>query len=140
MSNLHDHHLLKDGYGFMTALPNQPRNTLKEYPYLALSLLLLSLYMSTVRYLRFNNVSRLKKYYGYTSEKHTFKDMTIEQAQEIERNLAEWDFPLVFEFGWIVEFLKVGSTTTIAPNYLPCSYFISTLCANYIIWMMLIVE
>jgi len=34
--------------------------------------------------------------------------MTVEQAQEIERNIAEFEFPRLFQFAWISEFFRVS--------------------------------
>lgn len=31
----------------------------------------------------------------------SWKDMTVEQAQEVESNMAEWEFPRLFQFAWI---------------------------------------
>lgn len=37
----------------------------------------------------------------------SWKDMTVEQAQEVESNMAEWEFPRLFQFAWISDFLRV---------------------------------
>lgn len=79
----------------------------KKYPYMLLSVAILLLYVALVRYLRFGNVNSLKAKYGFSDDPRSYEHMTVEQAQEVERNLAEWDFPFLFEFGWIIEFLRV---------------------------------
>ena len=66
-------------------------------------------YLSIIKHLRYLNVDQLKHKYHYTRDKSTFQHMTVQQAQDIQRNLAEHDFPFLFEFGWIVEFFKVGN-------------------------------
>lgn len=39
--------------------------------------------------LRYSRLNAIKWKYGYTDDPKTWQDMTIEQAQEIERNMAE---------------------------------------------------
>jgi hypothetical protein len=41
------------------------------------------------RKLRFARVNALKMKYGFTDDPKTYEDMTVEQAQEVERNMAE---------------------------------------------------
>lgn len=65
-------------------------------------------HLKTVRRYRFKNVNDLKKRHGFTNDPRTYMNMTVEQAQEVERNMAEHDFPFLFEFGWIFNFFKVG--------------------------------
>lgn len=60
--------------------------------------------------LRFNRLNAIKLKYGYTRDPDTWADMTIEQAQEIERNMAEWEFPCLWQFAWISDFLRVSNT------------------------------
>jgi hypothetical protein len=36
--------------------------------------------------------------------------MTVKTAQEIERNMAEWEFPRLYEFARISDFLRVSKT------------------------------
>lgn len=60
--------------------------------------------------IRCTNVKRIKWEKHYTNNRKSYKDMSVREAQAIYRNLAEVDFPFLFEFGWIVEFFKVCST------------------------------
>lgn len=64
-------------------------------------------YMLIVRHFRYQRVNMLKKRYGFTDALESYKDMTPDQSQAVLKNLAEWDHPFVFEFGWISEFFKV---------------------------------
>jgi hypothetical protein len=38
--------------------------------------------------------------------------MTDEQAQEIENNMAEWEFLRLWQFAWISDFLRVRSAVS----------------------------
>ena len=69
--------------------------------------LMLPFYMLIVRYFRYQRVNMIKKCYGFTDDLKSYEDMTPDQAQAVLKNLAEWDFSFVFEFGWISEFFKV---------------------------------
>jgi hypothetical protein len=81
-----------------------------------LLILLVNLYLCWVYLTRYSRVNAIKKKYGYTSDPASYKDMTIEIAQEIEKNLAEWDMPWLFELGWLFNFLAVsGSPFPISP-------------------------
>ena len=69
--------------------------------------LMLPSYMLIVRHFRYQRVNTIKKRYGFTDDPDSYKDMTPDVSQAVLKNLAEWDFPFVFEFGWISEFFKV---------------------------------
>lgn len=58
--------------------------------------------------LRYNRLNAIKMKYGYTDNPQSWENMTIEEAQEIERNMAEWEFPRLWQFGWISDFLRVN--------------------------------
>ena len=46
------------------------------------------------RKLRFARINAIKMKYGYTADPASWENMTIEQAQEIESNMAEVSIPL----------------------------------------------
>ena len=73
----------------------------------AFLLVMLPLYMLVVRCFRYQRVNTIKNHYRFTNDFGTYKDMTPDQSQAVLKNLAEWDAPFVFEFGWISEFFKV---------------------------------
>ncbi|KAL2069645.1 hypothetical protein VTL71DRAFT_14324 [Oculimacula yallundae] len=54
-------------------------------------------------------VNHLKKRFGFNEDPTSWKNMTVEQAQEIECNMAEWDFPRLFQFAWISDFLRTST-------------------------------
>lgn len=64
------------------------------------------------RKLRFHRVNAIKWKYGYTDDPDTWKHMTVEQAQEIENNMAEWEFPRLWQFAWISDFLRVSTAVS----------------------------
>ncbi|MCJ1457883.1 hypothetical protein MMC28_008252 [Mycoblastus sanguinarius] len=74
-------------------------------------ILFLAMTLLVFRLLRFNNVNNIKYTYGFTDDPLTYQNMTVRQAQIIQSNLAEYEFPLLFEFGWISQFF----TTATAP-------------------------
>lgn len=57
--------------------------------------------------LRFARINAIKQKFGYTEDPQSWKDMTVEQAQEVEANMAEWEFPRLYMFAWISDFLRV---------------------------------
>ena len=69
--------------------------------------LLLPSYLLIVHQFRYQRVNMIKKRYGFTDDPKSYKDMTPDEAQATLKNIAEWDCPFVFEFGWISEFFKV---------------------------------
>ena len=68
---------------------------------------LLPSYMLIVRHFRYQRVNMIKKQYGFTDDLKSYKAMTPDQSQAVLKNIAEWEFPFVFEFGWISQFFKV---------------------------------
>ena len=67
-------------------------------------------YVNLVKIYRYRNVRRLMNKYGYNNDFKSYEHMTVEIAQEIYFNLARYDMPFLFEFGWILQFLKVSDT------------------------------
>jgi hypothetical protein len=59
---------------------------------------------------RYARINAIKKKYGFTDDPSTWEDMTVEQAQEIECNMAEWESPRLFQFGWVSDFLRVSNS------------------------------
>jgi len=53
------------------------------------------------RKLRLARINAVKMKYGFTEDLEAWENMTLEQAQEIERNMAEWEFPRLWQFAWI---------------------------------------
>lgn len=107
MTNFPDHGVLKHGPFMEPVVQIRLYDIFKKYSYMLLGVAILLSYVALVQYLRFSNVNSLKAKYGFSDDSRSYEHMTVEQAQEVERNLAEWDFPFLFEFGWIIEFLKV---------------------------------
>ena len=64
-------------------------------------------YTSIVKALRLHNRYHFRQRYGWRSDEQSYRYMSVPQAQEVYRQLAQWDFPFLFEFGWIVEIFKV---------------------------------
>ena len=64
-------------------------------------------YMLIVRHVRYQRVNMIKTRYGFTDKYDSYKAMTPDESQAVLKNLAEWDFPFLFEFGWISQFFKV---------------------------------
>lgn len=59
---------------------------------------------------RHGRIDKIKHKHGFNDNRDSYWNMTISQAQEIERNIAEWEFPLLYQSAWICGFLKVYST------------------------------
>ena len=64
-------------------------------------------YLLIVGYFRHRRVNKIKEIYGFSDNFESYRDMTPDVAQVVLKNLAEFDFPFTFEFGWISEFFKV---------------------------------
>lgn len=62
------------------------------------------------RKLRYARLNSIIMKYGFTHDPATWEDMTVEQAQEVENNLGEWEFPRLWEFAWISDFVRVSLT------------------------------
>ena len=73
-----------------------------------MSVVTVSLYLKLVRVRRYRNLKNLKAKYGFTDDVKTYQNMSVEIAREIYYNLATRDMPFLFEFGWIINFLKVS--------------------------------
>src|SRR5437773_5328986 len=65
---------------------------------------------------RHNCLKAIKKKYGFTKDPKTYQDMTVDVAQEVEKNLAEWEMPWLFELGWLFNFLAVSRSSP--PSFL----------------------
>jgi hypothetical protein len=63
------------------------------------------------RKLRYARLNAIIMKYGFAHDPATWEDMTVEQAQEIENNLGEWEFPRLWEFAWISDFVRVSFGT-----------------------------
>jgi hypothetical protein len=100
-------------YAFTSALAARIWFMVKPW---SLLVLLANLYLYWVHSTRYSRVNAIKKKYGYTNDPNSFKDMTIEIAQEVEKNLAEWDMPWLFELGWLFNFLAVSGSPFPSPS------------------------
>ncbi|KAI9795400.1 MAG: hypothetical protein M1833_007188 [Piccolia ochrophora] len=98
---------------------------IQQHPYLLASILLGAIYMFVVNRLRFKRVEAIKERYGFGDEPKSFQAMTVEQAQEIEHNLAEWDFPFLYEFSWLFDFLRTGSTPPLSYILAKSGHFVN---------------
>lgn len=58
--------------------------------------------------LRFARVDRLMNKYGFTDDPKSYNNMAMEVAQEVEANMAEYEFPILYQFAWISDFLRVS--------------------------------
>lgn len=63
------------------------------------------------RKLRFRRLKEIKMKYRFSKNPASYADMTMEQAQEVERNMAEYEFPHLWQFGWIFDFLRVSTSS-----------------------------
>lgn len=76
--------------------------------------------LSVLRYfqqkLRYARLNHLKMKHGFTEDPETFLNMTVEQAQEVEANLGEWEFPRLWMFAWVSDFVRVGKGCLASPN------------------------
>jgi hypothetical protein len=82
----------------------------RERPLQALGLaLLIAIPLKYIqRKLRFARLNALKWKHGFTDDPASYENMTVQQAQEVERNMAEWEFPRLWQFGWISDFFRVN--------------------------------
>jgi hypothetical protein len=67
-----------------------------------------SLYRYIQQKLRYTRLNEIKHKYGFTNDRASFKGMTIEQAQDIEKNMSEWEFPRLYMFAWVSDFLRAS--------------------------------
>lgn len=65
---------------------------------------------------RYNRLKAIKAKYGFTENPKTYQDMTVDVAQEVEKNLAEWEMPWLFELGWLLNFLAVSKYIPSSPS------------------------
>ncbi|KAJ5051705.1 uncharacterized protein L3040_001478 [Drepanopeziza brunnea f. sp. 'multigermtubi'] len=77
------------------------------------------------RVLRFERIKAIKSKYGYTEDSATWKDMTIDQAQEIERNIAEWEFPRLFQFAWVSGLLRALTNPGVSRALIKSGYMVN---------------
>lgn len=75
--------------------------------------------------LRFARVNHLKWKYGFTEDLATFEDMTVEQAQEIESNMAEWEFPRLWQWGWLSDFFRTSTDPGVSRAITASGHFIN---------------
>ena len=79
-----------------------------------LLILVIHLYLVWAVCSRYNRVKAIKAKYGFSKDPRTYQDMTVDVAQEVEKNLAEWEMPWLFELGWLINFLAVSK-----PSFCP---------------------
>ncbi|KAF2171333.1 hypothetical protein M409DRAFT_18448 [Zasmidium cellare ATCC 36951] len=78
------------------------------------------------RKLRFARINAIKWKHGFNSANpKTWQDMTIEQAKEIEQNMAEWEFPRLFQFGWLSDFFRTSTDPGVARAISSSGHFIN---------------
>lgn len=77
------------------------------YHYVLATVILVAIYMAIVNQLRFRRLNAIKKKHGFSDDPKSYENMTPDQAQEIEKNLAEFEMPWLFEFSWLFDFLRV---------------------------------
>jgi hypothetical protein len=80
-----------------------------------LLILLIQLYLVWVASSRYDRLKAIKAKHGFTKDPKTYQDMTVDVAQEVEKNLAEWEMPWVFELGWLSNFLAVSKSALFPP-------------------------
>ncbi|KAA6406716.1 MAG: hypothetical protein FRX48_09439 [Lasallia pustulata] len=108
------HNVLEYGYSSVPIIQGRLNGVYSKHPAFTIVLSIMLVYMSLVAYFRFNNVNRLKTKHGFTADARSFEKMTVEQAQEVQRNMAEWDFPALYEFGWLIEFFKTCTAPSVS--------------------------
>lgn len=89
---------------------------LNRYPYLFVGVGVLSVYVWYVNRHRFDRLNAIKRKYGFTNDPKTYMNMTPDQAQAVERNLAEYEMPFLYEFAWLFDFLRVSSSLLPYPS------------------------
>lgn len=111
------------GYYQNVEIRNNFLESIRSYPLLhprkmlAFSVVVWALFrksQQSLRYTRLNALNALKAKHGFTHDPRTFNAMSIEVAQEVEANMAEYEFPRLYQFAWISDFLCV-----IAEHILP---------------------
>lgn len=70
---------------------------------------LVPMYMIIVSTFRYDRLNNIQKRYGFTNDPNSYLNMAPDQAQAVLKNMAEWEFPFPFEFGWISKFFTVST-------------------------------
>lgn len=78
-----------------------------QHPYLLAVPVVVAVYVWFVNSRRFDRLNAIRRKYGFTDDPKSYVHMTPEQAQEVERNLAEYEMPWLYEFAWLFDFLRV---------------------------------
>jgi hypothetical protein len=74
---------------------------------------LLALYLTLVRLLRYRRRNNILRKYGYCSRRHNrqvMASMTLDEASAIQREIAQLEFPTTFERSLGFAILKVSGT------------------------------
>lgn len=85
------------------------QDVLLAHPYLLVGIPLIGVYVWYVNRRRFDRLNAIKQKFGFTDDPKTYVNMTPAQAQEVERNLAEFEMPWLYEFAWLFDFLRVST-------------------------------
>jgi hypothetical protein len=82
----------------------------RQQPLLTTTILVISTraFICFQQKLRYSRLNAIRTKYGFTNDPASWEDMTVEQAQEIENNIGEWEFPRLWEFAWISDFIRVS--------------------------------
>ena len=69
----------------------------------------LGLYLKLVHFLRFRRVKTLARSLGFAglSSKQMYEKMTLRDAEEIQSSLTQYEFPRMFELGFLFALLRV---------------------------------
>jgi hypothetical protein len=80
-----------------------------KFTYFAILISLCAQAKYVQRKLRFRRLKEIKMKYRFSKDPASYTNMTMEQAQEVERNMAEYEFPHLWQFGWISDFLRTST-------------------------------
>lgn len=80
-----------------------------EHQYVLIGAFILAGYVFLVNHLRFRRLNAIKQKCGFSTDSTSYENMTPDIAQEIEKNLAEYEMPWLFEFSWLFDFLRVST-------------------------------
>ncbi|CAD6593201.1 MAG: hypothetical protein ASARMPREDX12_006932 [Alectoria sarmentosa] len=83
-------------------------------------------YMLIVRHFRYQRVNMIKKQHGFTDDLKSYKAMTPDQSQAVLKNIAEWESPFLFEFGWISQFFKTATAPCLSKVIVNSGHFTNT--------------
>ena len=64
-------------------------------------------YTLIIKTLRLYSRYTFQRRYGWGNDWQSYRHMSVSQAQEVYYQLAQRDFPFLYEFGWIIEIFKV---------------------------------